>query len=160
MIYDNLASFHDGLYGIWIVYSFLHFSRCTDSRDNTTRNFSHLRYCVSSSTELVLLHVALNLLLRQPHLVSLAYDIRRQYSALVDGSHSDDQEHFLPTSALSGESTSNKKFTHVHHVVKHYKRCALGLLLVPYSNLAYTSIACKQVIQVLPGDLVIQVLDK
>jgi hypothetical protein len=68
------------------------------AREHTTWNItSHLRYRVSSSIEQALLHVVLNLLLRQLHLVWLAYDTRRQYSALVGGNHSGGQAHFLPT---------------------------------------------------------------
>lgn len=67
------------------------------ARQHPTWNFSHLQYCASSLIEQALLHVVLNLLLQQLHLVWLAYGIKRRYSALVDGSHSGGQGHFLPT---------------------------------------------------------------
>lgn len=48
--------------------------------------------------------------------------------------------------------------THVHHVVKHHKRCALCFLLIPYANLTDAPIASEQVVKVFAGDLVVQVL--
>lgn len=71
-------------------------------------NVSHPQYYVSSSIEKALLHAVLNLLLRQLHLVWLACDIRRQYNALVDGSHSGGQEHSLPT-AFGGQYGVNQQ---------------------------------------------------
>ena len=50
--------------------------------------------------------------------------------------------------------------THVHDIVKHHKRCAFCLLLIAYPDLTYATVSSKQVVQVLAGDLVVQVLDE
>lgn len=52
------------------------------------------------------------------------------------------------------------RFTHIHDVVKHDKRGPLGLWFISHSYLTYAAVAAKEVVQVLTGDLVVEVLDE
>ena len=50
--------------------------------------------------------------------------------------------------------------SYIHDIVKDYKGSTSGLLLIANTNLTYAAISSKQVVQVLAGDLVVQVLDE
>lgn len=52
------------------------------------------------------------------------------------------------------------RYTHIHYIIKHDKCSSLGFLFVPYTNLPYTPIAPKQVVQIFPSNLVVQILYK
>lgn len=48
--------------------------------------------------------------------------------------------------------------TDIHHVVKYNKCRSTGLLLITNANLAYAAITPEEIVQILSGNLVIQIL--
>lgn len=50
--------------------------------------------------------------------------------------------------------------TYVHYIVENDKCGAFRLLFISYSYLAYAAITPKEVVQIFPSNLVVQILDK
>jgi len=48
----------------------------------------------------------------------------------------------------------------VHDIVKYDESCSLGLLLITDSYLSDAAVPAKEVVEVVPCDLVVQILDK
>jgi hypothetical protein len=127
----------------------------------------HLQYRASFSTVLILLLVLPDQPWRRRRLVSRAYGIGRQYSALADGNHLNDLVHSWPVviwnTVVVSASWSKYlvlKYTHIHNVVIYNESRPFSLLLVSYTNLADAAITAEKVIQVLPSDLIAEVFYK
>ncbi len=95
------------------------------------------------------------------HLVSRACGKGPRCTALASGSRSDGLRHSLPVGVCQNMSRRWISMnTHVHHVIENNKRSPLCLLLITNTNLANAPVPSEQVVQVLAGDLVVQVLHK
>ena len=49
---------------------------------------------------------------------------------------------------------------YIHDVLENNESSAFGFWLIPYSQLTYASISSEQFVQVVPRDLIVQILDK
>lgn len=61
----------------------------------------------------------------------------------------------LDITNLSGQGK-----TYIHNIIKYHKGGSFCLLLIPYAYLPDAAIPSKEVVQVFPSDLVVQVFDE
>ena len=50
--------------------------------------------------------------------------------------------------------------SYIHDILENNESRAFGFWLIPYSQLTYASISSEQFVQVVPGDLIVEILDK
>lgn len=97
---------------------------------------------------------------RLQHLVWQAYGKERQYTVLVNETHSSGRVHSLPAHMDQSRPSMSRFIAHVHHIVKYNKRCTLCFCFIPNTNLPNAPVTAEEVIKIFSSDLVVEVLDK